>query len=275
MYFFLSERGEVAGLEDAYIQFTDIGSSGVSLIAGQFQVSDPMFKRELRLEYEDYQIYRVRVGEARADLTYDRGFFATYEPWGGSGVSLMLVNGQGIAEATADRTYDRDPFKTLAMHFTQDLGPIRVGAFGYWGRESAEGQRDRILVYGPDATVQLAQNAELNLQFLRREDTNPLLTPGGPSTTVNSVVGEVVLGGFGPQDRWFVTGLYNWIDADEPLLSLRIGEQDIGGGYMQRYHTATGSLHYLLRRNVRVLAEAGWDIEREAPRFAIGTTMAW
>jgi hypothetical protein len=56
------------------VQFTDIASSGVSLIAGQFQVSDPLFKRELRLEYEDYQPYRVRVGLTTADLTYDRGF---------------------------------------------------------------------------------------------------------------------------------------------------------------------------------------------------------
>lgn len=60
MYFYLAERGEVAGLEDAYIQFTDILGSGVSVLAGQFQVSDPLVKRELRLEYEDYQPYRVR-----------------------------------------------------------------------------------------------------------------------------------------------------------------------------------------------------------------------
>src|SRR5688500_8625782 len=72
MYFLLAERGEVAGLEDAYVQFTDIGGSGVSVIAGQFQVSDPMFKRELRLEYDDYQPYRLRVGDIRADLTYDQ-----------------------------------------------------------------------------------------------------------------------------------------------------------------------------------------------------------
>src|SRR5690554_5963527 len=68
MYFFMSERGEVAGLEDAYLQFTDIGGSGVSVMVGQFQASDPLMKRELRLEYEDYQPYRVRVGEVNTDL---------------------------------------------------------------------------------------------------------------------------------------------------------------------------------------------------------------
>ncbi|NNK47612.1 MAG: hypothetical protein HKP01_01925, partial [Gemmatimonadetes bacterium] len=60
IYFFLSERGEIAGLEDAYLQFTDVWSSGVSIMAGQFQVSDPMFKRELRLTFEDYMLYRIR-----------------------------------------------------------------------------------------------------------------------------------------------------------------------------------------------------------------------
>lgn len=275
MYFFLSERGEVAGLEDAYIQFTDIASSGISVVAGQFQVSDPMFKRELRLPYEDYQIYRVRVGDARADLTYDRGFFATYEPWAGSGLTMMLVNGQGIGAAPADRLYDRDPFKTLAGHFTQDIGPLRLGAFGYWGRESADGERDRIYIYGPDATLPLGSRAELNAQYLRREDTNPLLTPGGPSTVVNSVLAELMFGPFGTDGRFFFGGLYNWVDADQPLLSLRLGEQDVASGFLDRYHTATVSGHYLLRRNVRVLAEAGWDIERETPRFAVGTTMAW
>ncbi len=88
-YFFLAERGEVAGLEDAYLQFTDLAGSGVSVIAGQFQVSDPLFKRELRLEFEDYQPYRFRVGDAIADLTYDRGFMAFFSPREGMDVSLQ------------------------------------------------------------------------------------------------------------------------------------------------------------------------------------------
>src|SRR5688572_30989346 len=44
MYFLLAERGEIGGLEDAYVQFTDVAETGVSLIVGQFQVSDPLFK---------------------------------------------------------------------------------------------------------------------------------------------------------------------------------------------------------------------------------------
>jgi hypothetical protein len=275
LYFFLSERGEVAGLEDAYLQFTDIAGSGVSVIAGQFQVSDPLFKRELRLPYEDYQPYRVRVGHARADLTYDRGFFATYSPWDGGDLSFMVVNGQGLREAGGDRLYDRDPLKNLALHYSQDLGPLRLGAFGYWGRERAEGQTDRIVIWGPDATLSPARQLEVNLQYLRREDTNPLLVAGGRSSVVNSAFGEVIVGPLDTEGRWFVTGLYNWIDADQPLLSLRLGEQDTSTGFLERYHAAAGGVHYLLNRNVRLMGELGWDIERERPRFTTGVTLAW
>lgn len=44
---------------------------------------------------------------------------------------------------------------------------------------------------------------------------------------------------------------------------------------MQRYHTVSGSAHYLLHRNVRLLGEVGWDLEREQPRFTAGFTLAW
>jgi hypothetical protein len=275
LYFFLSERGEVAGLEDAYIQFTDIGGSGVSVIGGQFQVSDPLFKRELRLHYEDYQPYRVRVGNVGADLTYDRGLFATYSPWQGGDLALILVNGQGLREAGPDRLYDRDPIKNVALRYSQDVGPVRLGGFGYWGRERADGQSDRILMWGPDATVSPVDGLELNLQYLRREDTNPLLEPGGPSASVNSAFGEAIIGPFGPDRRWFATGLYNWVSADRPLVSLRVGEQNTESGFIQRYNVATGGLHYLLQRNVRVMGEVGWDIERNQPRVTAGATLAW
>jgi hypothetical protein len=272
MYFFLSERGEVAGLEDAYVQFTDIGGSGVSVIAGQFQVSDPLFKRELRLQYEDYQPYRVRVGAARPDLTYDRGLFVTWAPpWPGADLALMLVNGTGIDHAAANRHYDRDNMKNVAGRFSQELGPVRLGAFGYYGRERADGQTDRITIYGPDATVG-AGPLEVNLQYLRREDTNPFLvaTPAA-GTVVNSFMAEALWGPFGPDSRWTVAGLYNLIDADEPVVSLRLDDD----GPVSRYETVSAGLHYLMWRNVRLLGEVGYDLERSRTRLTIGTTLGF
>jgi hypothetical protein len=270
LYFLLSERGEVGGLEDAYVQFTDIGGSGISAIVGQFQVSDPLFKRELRLQYEDYQPYRVRVGDARADLAYERGVLLGFSPWGGGDAALMVVNGQGLDEAGTDRQYDTDNDKSIAARYSHDLGPLRVGGFAYLGRERAEGENDRITVLGPDATVAFGQ-LEVNAQYLWRRDTNPLLLPAGTESTVNSAMAEVLWGPFGTDGRWTIAGLYNWIDADAPISRLGAGED----APLQTYQTANAGLHYLLWRNVRLMGEAMYDIERERTRFTFGTVMAF
>lgn len=270
MYFLLSERGEVGGLEDAYVQFTDIGGSGISAIVGQFQVSDPMFKRELRLQYEDYQPYRVRVGDARADLAYDRGVMLGFSPWGDGDVALMVVNGQGLGEAGADRQYDNDNYKSFAARYSHDLGPLRVGGFGYLGRERADGETDRITVLGPDITIGSGP-LEINAQYLWRRDTNPLLLATETETTVHSALAEVLWGPFGTDGRWTIAGLYNWIDADAPIVRLGAGEDEP----LETYQTANAGLHYLLWRNVRLMGEAMYDIERERTRFTFGTVMAF
>jgi hypothetical protein len=275
MYFFLSERGDVTGLEDAYIQFTDLAGSGVDVIAGQFQVSDPLFKRELRLPYEDYHAYRVRVGDARADLTYDRGLMLSTSPWEGGDLVFMVVNGQGLRPAGADRLYDRDHLPSLAARYSQELGPVRLGAFGYRGLEGAAGRRDRIVMWGPDATIAGPGGTELNLQYVRREDSNPLLAAEAAPPHVDAGFAELIIGPAGRDSRLYFAALYNVVRANRPLLSLRIGEQADGTGFMQRYQTLAAGAHYLLHRNVRVMGEAGWDMELDRPRLTTGMTLAW
>lgn len=276
MYFFMSERGEVAGLEDAYVQFTDLGGSGVNLMVGQFQASDPLFKRELRLEFEDYQAYRVRVGEVRADLTYDRGLMATYSPWEGGDLTAMLLNGEGIGSADERRNFDRDSGKSAGLRFSQDVGPIRVGAFGYWGESSRNDADNTLVVFGPDATVPVGSNAEVNLQYLRRMDDNPFfLLTGEDDTTVDSGFAEVLWWPRGRTDRWAITALYNHIESDDPVVSLRLGEQLDEVPYMRRYQTAMVGANYLLHRHVRLLAETGWDFDLEAARFTAGFMAAF
>ena len=287
IYFLLSERGEVGGLEDAYVQFTDIGGSGVSVIAGQFQVSDPMFKRELRLEYEDYQPYRVRIGDTRADLTYDRGLMALWSPRDGTDLTLEVVNGQGLTAADNNRQYDRDDFKNVALRVSQDVGTARIGAFGYYGREQAEGVKSSFTVFGPDATVPLGSVGEVNIQLLRRWDDDPFLgsctttspCPGGAtqpfSTTTDAAMAEVLYWPAGAGGRWYLTGLWNWVEADAPVLSLRLGEQDVPPGFLSRYHTGAVGLNYVLRRNVRLLGETMRDFEQKQTRFVAGFTLAF
>lgn len=287
MYFFLSERGEVTGLEDAYVQFTDIGGSGVSVLAGQFQISDPLFKRELRLQYEDYQAYRVRVGDTRADLTYDRGLMAIWSPRNGTDVAFQVVNGQGIGPGNEARQYDADGFKNVGVRVSQDAGPIRIGAFGYFGREGADGATSNFRMWGPDATVPLADLGELNLQYYRRWDDDPFLgacslvapCPGGAtgavSTTVDAAMAELVFWPQGPNGRLWFTGLWNWVDASAPVVTLRVGEQLRGDGYIDRFHNGGLGVHYLLSRNLRVLGESTWDFELDQMRFVSGMSMAF
>lgn len=287
LYFLLSERGEVAGLEDAYVQFTDVAGSGVALLVGQFQVSDPLFKRELRLEYEDYQPYRVRVGLTAADLTYDRGLMALWSPREGTDVAVQLVSGKGLNQADGNRQYDSDDAKSTMVRLSQDIGPIRLGAFAYRGYEASGPVKNTITMWGPDATIPIGSVGEVNAQFVRRIDRDPFLStcsianpcPGGRieafGTTVNSGFAEAIFWPQGQTGRLFFTALYNWVDANSPAVSLRLGEQLTGDGYLSQFSTFAAGAHYLYRRNVRLMTELGWDFEREQGRLVLGSMFAF
>ncbi len=286
MYFLATERGEVAGLEDAYVQFTDIKGSGVSVIAGQFQVSDPAFKRELRLFYEDYQLYRVKVGNVNADLTYDRGMMAVWSPRDGTDITAELVTGDGLNKANDARQYDTDNNKNFALRLSQDVGPFRVGLFGYSGKQTTGAFSSTMRVFGPDASLPLGSFGQLNVQALRRWDSNPFLgdCPADVCaasvslerrTKVDAAMAEVILWPQGPAGRWYVSGLLNHVDADVPVLSLRIGEQGDSPAKVSKYSTGTFGLHYVLRRNVRLTGEGTWDFERDRARLLAGLNLAF
>jgi len=270
VYFLLTERGEVEGLEDAYVQFTDLGGSGVNIVAGQFQISDPMFKRETRLEYEDYQPYRVRVGNSGADLTYDRGLMALFSPREGTDVALEVVSGRGLEEATAGQQYDRDNSKAYLARLSQDVGPLRVGGFVYLNDERSGGQANSITMFGPDATIALGSKLELNAQLLRRNDSNPLFVAAGQTSIVDAAFAELIFAPRGLTSRQYFTALANVIYADRPVIDMRLG-----GGPLTRYSTYGVGAHHLLRRNVRTMVEAQWDAVAEQVRFVGGATLAW
>ena len=286
-YFLMTERGEVAGLEDAYLQFTDVGHTGLSFIVGQFQVSDPIFKRELRLSYEDYQQFRVRVGEATPDLTYDRGVMALYSPWEGADWSVSVVNGRGLDPATAERQYDPDTPKNVALRLSQKFGPVRVGGLGYHGVERSAGVDNTIDVYGPDASLEMGSFGVVNAQFLRRVDTDPFYgscsaatpCPGGATapfgTTVDAAFAEATVWPNGPTSRLYFTGSYNWVYSSRPVVSLRLGEQSTAPGYLSKYNAVSAGAHYWFRRNMRVMGELGYDFQREQGRIIAGTVLAF
>jgi len=176
LYFFFSERGEVAGLEDAFIMLNDLFKTNLDVYLGQFQVSDPLFKREVRLTYEDYRIYKVRVGEARANLTYDRGIMLTYGLPTGTDLTFEVVNGLGLLPGDEAGVFDTDRYKNFMLRASQDLtGFLRVGAFGYLGKEKQQDAVNSLWMLGGDLTLS-SPKLELNLQYVERRDKNPFFT---------------------------------------------------------------------------------------------------
>jgi len=285
MYFFLSERGEIAGLEDAYVQFTDVAGSGVNLIAGQFQVADPLFKRELRLEYDDYQLFRARVGDVRWDLTYDRGLFASFSPWEGGDLNLMLLNGRGLDQAGDNGLYDADRLKNVMVRYAHSWGRTRVGGFAYFGQEKKDGRTDRGFVIGPDISLPLGPKLELNAQYIHRRDTNPFYlescvqgdprcNPGASDpleVNLHGFMTELLIFPEGFGGRWVLSTLYNLVKTNREALSLRLGEE----GFLTRYQTGAVGATYLLRRNLRAMGEIGYDTEIDRTRLVFGMVAAF
>jgi hypothetical protein len=267
-YAFLAERGEVAGIEDAYLHINDVGGKPVDVAIGQFQVSDPMFKRELRLSFEDYAVYRARLGDVPSDLTYDRGVMAQAE-LGGFTLTGEILNGNGIGSANADRHFDSDAGKTFALHATRDItGGVRLGGLVYTGRTTSEDVDDVSTMLGAD--MSLARGPlELNLQYVHRTDSRPSYLADDIRARFDGGFAELLLRP--PESRWHGYLLYNLIDADQPILKVRLGGPD----FVERYETMSGGVGYLLRRNVRLNGEMTYDLAQEAARWSFGFVSAF
>jgi hypothetical protein len=256
--YFIVEKGEVIGLEDAYLHFQQLFGTGIDVLFGQFQVSDPLFKREVRLARADYEIYRTRVGAVRANLTYDRGlmFFGTAP--GDVDVVFQVVNGNGIPEGE----FDEDGNKNLALRLAREFGRVRLGLFGYWGEEEAEsGFSDTIEYFGPDLRILFNDKWDLGLQYLVRNDDDPFfLGPGAPEVETKGGFAELVFLPQGSMGRWTVTAVYNKIESDDPAAVL----EDVAL-----------SASYLYGRNLRIIAEVGDDIEHDGMRASLGVITAF
>ncbi len=269
VYALLLERGEYGGVEDAYIAVNDVGGKEFDLMVGQFQLSDPLFKRELRLMFEDYAVYRARIGEEPLTLTYDRGVLA-FADLAGFTVAGLVANGNGIGAAESNRRFDGGPGKTTMLRVTRDLADgVRLGGFGLYGRNSSDGIRNKTTMFGADAT--LGRGAlELNLQYIHRRDDDPAFLGAGP-TLVKTDGGFAELLVRPAGSRWYGFGLYNLVKADRPYLDVRLG----GPAGIERYETATAGFGYLVMRNFRISAEGTWDMELEKTRWSFGIVTAF
>jgi hypothetical protein len=276
-YFFFGERGEVAGLEDAFVMFNNVFNADFDIYLGQFQASDPLFKRELRMTLEDYQIYRVKPGLSSANLTYDRGIMMTYGFPTGTDITVEVLNGAGIGAADASRSFDTDKYKNTMFRISQDLGEhFRIGGFAYFGREEGENPdlgpswrgvtTNDMWMAGPDVTVELG-NVQLNAQYVSRSDENPFLYTqnwiagtGPAKVKTNGAFGELIITPGGDDGKWYCAALYNWVDSEQNSLD---------------YETITGHVGYMLARNFRVVGELTHDAVAKSTKVSVGFVSAF
>ena len=256
-YFYMDERGEVAGVEDAYIHFNNIGGVPFDIMVGQFQTSDPLMKRELRLTYEDYNIYKTRIGQSAINLTYDRGLMLTYDIEStGTGLVGLVVNGNGKPDADADRHYDSDKYKNFGFRISQDVGEyLGVGYYYYTGKESdVNDVRNEVTYHGPDLVLGNG-TFDLTCQYLMRKDSDPNFTGTEPDVETTGLVAELVISPQQDRSKFYVTVLYNQIDCDWEAFD---------------DETLTVSGTHLLARNLRGVVEYTRNLEHETDRGVIG-----
>lgn len=257
--YYILEGGDVGKIEDAFLMFNKILGSELSFTIGQFQVSDPLFKRELRLTLADYDIYKVKVASSNVNLTYDRGIILNYGFEFGTELTIEIVNGNGIG-SLSNGNFDNDKHKNFIGRISQDIGEhFRIGGFGYFGKEELNNAVNNLWIAGPDLSLSI-DPIEFNFQFLERRDKNPYFLSSDIEIKTRGAFAELIFRPDGDNSDWYAVGLYNWVESN-------IGELD----------KKTGSLHlgYLLARNIRLIGEYTQNFTDKFGKFSVGFISAF
>ena len=267
IYFYgiLAEKGEngTVIVEDAWFSYSSIFNTGIDLMIGQFQISDLMFPRELRLTFQDYMIYRM------AGITYDRGviFSKGFDP---VSIDLGLVNGNGIEEnlkinspgyKRPDHMFDNDRKKTAFGRIGVDIAGVSAGLFGLYGKQKTKlttsagtksGSRyaDK-KIYGLDISGNVNDKVYYFFQYLYNDwgkyfdDTpNKKYQWWGVFAGVDYVYSDKVV----------LSVLYNYADAGD-----FDGTSTVYEGI--NINTLTLTYSYYFMRNVKGIIEATYDFQ--------------
>ncbi|MDZ7776083.1 MAG: hypothetical protein U5L09_11055 [Bacteroidales bacterium] len=273
-YFYFNERGAVAGVEDAFLMYDNLFGSELDIALGQFQVSDPLFKRELRLQLEDYKLYTSEIGISQITMKYDRGVMMTYGFDTGTDLTLQIVNGNGIGEAGNYHVFDKDRYKNYLGRISQNIGAyFRVGAFAYAGKEELNNSfgnavTNEVLIYGPDFTFNVDDRWELNFQYTMRNDSEVFTHPGAANAAedldTEGLMTELIYSPKAENSDWYLLTMYNKVNSDFTPAN---------------YEAVTFHMGYLLRRNVRLAGEYSYVMESAEPnkygRFSVGFVSAF
>ncbi len=249
-YFYMDERGKIAGVEDAFLMVNNLFNKELDVYLGQFQVSDPLFKRELRLSLEDYKLYTSQIGNSDIKLTYDKGVLVELGLNTGTTIVMEVVNGNGLVEAQ-NHVWDKDKYKNFMGRITQDIGDfLSIGGFGYIGKEKLDNAlnneiTNEVVIMGPDLTLSYSDKLELNYQYTYRKDSEVFpgyqsYRPGIEDIETQGMLAELIYSPKGNNSDWYLMGLYNRVDSDfDPA----------------DYQSITFHAGYLVRRNIRFAAE--------------------
>ena len=258
--YYILEDGDVGKVEDAFIMFNKLFGTELAFSIGQFQVSDPLFKREVRLTLSDYNIYKVRVGDSHVNLTYDRGIMLNYGFESGTDLTLEVVNGNGIG-TLSDGNFDNDKHKNFLGRVSQDVNEhLRIGAFGYLGKESRNEITNDLWMFGPDASLSI-DPIELNFQFVERRDKDPFFF-GSAAIEIKTrgAFAELIYRPNGDNSNWYAVGLYNWVESNIAALD---------------HKSASFHLGYLLARNIRLVGEFTHNLTDKYGVMSIGFISAF
>ncbi|HEX7061043.1 MAG TPA: hypothetical protein VF200_03685 [Woeseiaceae bacterium] len=251
-------NGEVV-VEDAWFSYGNLFDTGISLQLGQFQISDLMFPREVRLTFQDFMLYRL------AGITYERGVLFGRDV-GAFQVDLGFVNGNGIdANASlnspgfrrADRLFDNDTSKTVFGRVATDFRRVNVGLFGLAGEQrNAEGPAGTLTgdrdtdkrVLGVDVSGELEGGFYWFAQALWNE-WDGFLDPAQSYEWYGAFAGIDWV----RNERWTHSILYNYADAKDFDGTNTVFEGiDIS--------SLTFSASYYFMRNVKGVIELNVDL---------------
>ncbi|MDA3869886.1 MAG: hypothetical protein PF589_08080 [Gammaproteobacteria bacterium] len=260
-YGIFAEKGDNGSviLEDAWFSHDAIFNTDISMMIGQFQVSDLMFPREVRLTFQDYMVYRM------AGITYDRGILFGL-PAGPLDLSLGVVNGNGVKESysinspgfqRSDHLFDNNNDKSVFGRIGGDIAGVNIGLFGYSGTQknvigpagTVSGDRDTDKIsYGIDLSGKIGAKTYWFAQLLQNNwdefiDIN----------TDYSWFGGFIGVDYIHSDRWSYSLLYNYTDANDFENTDTVYE----GLDM---NTVTLSAGYYFMRNVKGVIEINVDL---------------
>lgn len=254
-------------IEDAWFSHDDLFGSGVGMQLGQFQVSDLMFPREQRLTFQDYVPYRM------AGITYERGVILSRGA-GPLDLAVGLVNGNGINDsvdanspgfARPDNSFDNDNGKNAFGRIGTSLGPVSVGLFGLSGEQSraqgAAGLDDGPPgsdkeVYGIDFSGRIGASTYWFAQYLwNRWDDFLVAAPGQSFDWEGGFVGV----DYQLDERWVLSGLYNYADAGDFANTDTVFE-----GIEMNSLTLAASYYFM--RNVKGILEINGDLLDKDPQ---------